>query len=368
MPDKNQARANKHCVNESVFPDSRAAPPMRKPSSRTSGSPFLNTVQCGDCVSILRQMQKQSVDVVITSPPYFQQRDYSGIGIGNEGSVNAYIDSLMECLEELLRVVKPTGSIVYNLGDKYLNSSLLLVPYRFAIAATESFGLTLVNHITWAKINPTPRQYKRRLVSSTEPFFHFVKGDDYYYARDKFMNEPRGKQNPPTERLGEKYRGLIAESSLTTGQKVRALRCLDEVIGEVRRGDIQGFRMKIRGIHAPAFGGQDGGRKIQMQRNGFTIIRLLGEPMKKDFIQSPVETIKGIGHPAVFPMGVVQELVKLLCPAGGVVLDPYVGSGTTLLAAREENCQYIGIDIDSEYCGYAEERLKNVWRKTKISR
>jgi len=125
--------------------------------------------------------------------------------------------------------------------------------------------------------------------------------------------------------------------------------------------------MKIRGIHAPAFGGQDGGRKIQMQRNGFTIIRLLGEPMKKDFIQSPVETIKGIGHPAVFPMGVVQELVKLLCPAGGVVLDPYVGSGTTLLAAREENCQYIGIDIDSEYCGYAEERLKNVWRKTKIS-
>lgn len=74
-------------------------------------------------------MQKQSVDVVITSPPYFQQRDYSGIGIGNEGNVNAYIDSLMECLEELLRVVKPTGSIVYNLGDKYLNSSLLPAAY-----------------------------------------------------------------------------------------------------------------------------------------------------------------------------------------------------------------------------------------------
>lgn len=357
MPYKTEARVKSDCVKDSLFEGGRVASPVRK---RESDNPFIDTIQCGDCVSILKRMPEQSVDVVVTSPPYFQQRDYSGIGIGNECHVDAYIDSLMECLAEVLRVVKPTGSIVYNLGDKYINSSLLLVPYRFAIAATSKFGLTLVNHITWAKVNPTPRQFKRRLVSSTEPFFHFVKDNDsYYYARDRFMNEPRLKQNSPTERLGGKYRALIAESSLAAAQKIHALRCLDEVINEVRKGDIQGFRMKIRGVHAPAFGGQDGGRKIQMQRNGFTIIRLHGEPMKKDFIQSPVETIKGIKHPAIFPLEVVREFIKLLCPAGGVVLDPYVGSGTTLLAARAENCRHIGIDINPEYCEYAGGRLKN---------
>lgn len=356
MPYKTE-RARDDGVKDVLFEGGRVAPLTRMKGE--AGAPFIDTVQCGDCVSILRRMPKQSVDLAITSPPYFQQRDYSGIGIGNECHVDAYIDSLMECMEELLRVVKPTGNIVYNLGDKYLNSCLLLVPYRFAIAATEKLGLTLVNQITWAKVNPTPRQFKRRLVSSTEPFFHFVMNNDHYYARDKFMNEPRIKQNAPSERLGGKYRALIAESSLTTAQKVHALRCLDEAIGEVRKGAIQGFRMKIRGVHAPAFGGQDGGRKIQMQRNGFTVIRLHGEPMKKDFIQSPVETIKGIKHPAIFPLEVIREFIKLLCPAGGVVLDPYVGSGTTLLAAREENCRYIGIDINPEYCEYADRRLKN---------
>ena len=169
MPYKTEAR-----VKDSLFEGGRVASSARQ-REETAGNPFIDTVQCGDCVSILKRMPKHSVDAVVTSPPYFQQRDYSGIGIGNEGHVDAYIDSLLVCLKELLRVVKPTGSIVYNLGDKYINSSLLLVPYRFAIAATETFGLTLVNQITWAKVNPTPRQFKRRLVSSTEPFFHFFK-------------------------------------------------------------------------------------------------------------------------------------------------------------------------------------------------
>jgi len=358
MPYKTKIRARDDGVDGALFDGGRAAAPARK-MAEAERNPFIDTVQCGDCVSILRRMPKHSVDAVITSPPYFQQRDYSGVGVGNECHVDAYIDALLECMQELLRVVKPTGNIVYNLGDKYINSCLLLAPYRFAIAATERLGLTLVNQITWAKVNPTPRQFKRRLVSSTEPFFHFVMNGDHYYARDKFMNEPRAKLNSPSERLGGKYRALIAESSLTTAQKVHALKCLDEVINEVRKGDIQGFRMKIRGVHAPAFGGQDGGRKIQMQRNGFTVIRLHGEPMKKDFIQSPVETIKGIKHPAIFPLEVVREFIKLLCPPGGVVLDPYAGSGTTLLAARAENCRYIGIDINPAYCEYAAARVEH---------
>ena len=65
---------------------------------------------------------------------------------------------------------KNDGSIVFNIGDKYQDSNLLLVPYRFALAATETGLVKLVNEVTWVKRNPTPRQFRRRLVSSTEPF------------------------------------------------------------------------------------------------------------------------------------------------------------------------------------------------------
>ena len=128
------------------------------------------------------------------------------------------------------------------------------------------------------------------------------------------------------------------------------------MIEEVRSGRISGFRMKIRGIHAPAFGGQDGGRKIQMDRKGFTVIRIRGEHMKRDVIECPVETIKGTRHPAVFPEFVVAQLIQLLCPPDGIVLDPFVGSGTTTAVAKKLGRRFIGIDINPEYVEHSRRR------------
>lgn len=322
---------------------------------------LIDTVQCGDSAFLLKQLPDNTIDLVVTSPPYFQQRDYNsvGIGVGHERTVEAYIDSLLEVFSEVVRVVKPSGNIVYNIGDKYLNSSLLLVPYRFAIKATSQHPVRLVNDITWVKKNPTPRQFNRRLVSSTEPFFHFSKGANYYYDRDGFFAQKRkAKQHEPSSRLGEKYRKLIEDSDLLEQSKKKANKALDEVIKEVRKGEIQGFRMKIKGIHAEAFGGQEGGRKSQMERNGFTVIRIHGKGMKKDVMNSTVESIPGNKHTAIFPASIIRELVKLLCPKGGVVLDPYLGSGTTAVAAVKEYRHYIGIDIDPVYCGLAKERIE----------
>lgn len=168
----------------------------------------------------------------------------------------------MEIFRECVRIIKPTGSLIFNIGDKYENSNLLLMPYRFAIAATEQCGVTLVNNVTWVKTNPTPRQFKRRLVSSAEPFFHFVKSQDYHYHLDEFL-KPLDPQKPngnsgTGENVGKKYFTLIDQSNLTAKQKEMARTALQEVIKEVQNGEIQGFRMKIRGIHSEPFGGQDG--------------------------------------------------------------------------------------------------------------
>lgn len=334
----------------------------KKTSKPASGAlALINTIQCGDSAFMLKQMPAESVDLVVTSPPYYQQRDYnqSGMTVGSEGTVEDYIESLMDVFVEALRVVKPTGNIVYNVGDKYVDSSLLLVPFRFAMAATKRTGVRLVNNITWVKTNPTPRQFARRLVSSTEPFFHFAMTDDYYYDRDRFLeSKDKTTHRPPGPNTGSRYRRLIGESPMSRTQKRNANHELNEVIEEMRRGDISGFRMKIKGIHAEAFGGQDGGRKMQMETKGFTIIRMYGRKMKRDVIETAVETIPDVRHTAMFPVTIIRELIKMLCPRNGVVLDPYMGSGTTAVAAKMERRNYIGVDIDPDYCEIAQERVE----------
>jgi site-specific DNA-methyltransferase (adenine-specific) len=322
--------------------------------------PYLNHVLCGDSACLLRELPSDSVDLVITSPPYYKQRDY-GSGIGNEATPQAYLESLLSIFGECVRIIKPTGSLVFNLGDKYEASSLLLMPYRFAIAATERFPVKLVNNVTWVKLNPTPRQFQRRLVSSTEPFFHFVKSDQYQYFPESFLSD--GAADADSDRdhrhVGQRYFSLIAQSALSEEQKAMARTALEAVIQEVQSGLIHGFRMKIRGIHAEPFGGQEGGRKTQLARNGFTIIRIHGNRLKRDVITTPVESTKGNPHPASYPVKIVEEFIRLLTQPKDVVLDPFAGAGTTAIAALKTDRQYICFDINEVYCAYARERIQN---------
>ena len=324
----------------------------------------INSVQCGDAEHTLKLLPDDSIDLVVTSPPYFQQRIYNGMSqsIGQENDPEQYLNALLKTFAQCVRVVKPSGNIVYNLGDKYQSGSLLLLPYRFAIRAINEFRVKLINDITWVKRNPTPRQFDRRLVSSTEPFFHFALGNSYFYDRARFMtHDSRVNRPSPTSKLGSKYRKLITESTeLDYSQKQLAHSELDEVIAEVHAGKIYGFRMKIKGVHAEAFGGQEGGRKGQMTRKGFTIIRMNGEKMKRDVIESTVETLPGNRHTAIFPQSIIRELIRLLSPCNGVVLDPYIGSGTTAVASIVEGRRYIGIDIDPDYCAAARDRISQV--------
>ncbi len=316
-------------------------------------------VICGDSDVELARLEPRTIDLVVTSPPYFQQREYGQEGLGNEETVEEYLEGIVSTFAKVIRVMKPTGNIVYNMGDKIIGGSMQLIPYQFALKVLADFNLRLVNDITWVKSNPTPHQFSRRLVASTEPFFHFALGRDYYYDRKAFLRADRKRRPKPTKKLGAKYRELIDASTLSQTEKEGAHRALDEVIDDVRRGKIHSFRMKIRGIHAPAYGGQEGGRKMRIERYGFTIIRISGETLKRDIIENPVESLPGNDHPAVFPVKVIGELVRLLCPEGGMVLDPYLGSGSTMVAALRERRSCIGIDISREYCIDAQERVRH---------
>lgn len=325
---------------------------------------ILNKIYCGDCLEIMKTFSNDCIDLIITSPPYFQQRDYGGIGIGNEKTVEQYIENLIGVFHECVRVIKDTGSIVFNIGDKYIDGNLLLVPYRFAIEAKKEKSVKLINEITWIKVNPVPRQDPKKLVSSKEPFFLFVKSNNYYFNKDTFLEYKdkyfNGWKKTAGNDVGKKYFELIGKSDLLNQEKTLAKQELMEVIREVKEGKIESFRMKIRGLHALPYGGQEGGRLTQIKKKGFTIIKISGNSIKKDTIESIVETIKGNIHPAVYPEFIIQELIKLLTKENDIVLDPFLGSGTTAAVAKRLKRNYVGIEIFDKYIQYAERRLKKI--------
>ena len=194
-------------------------------------------------------------------------------------------------------------------------------------------------------------------MSATEPFFHFVKNKHYYYDLESFCARAEPLKPNPESKVGQKYYEIIANSELTEQQKQLARTALSEAICEVRNGQIAGFRMKIKGIHAEAFGGQSGGRKTQMENNGFTIIKMKGNKLARDVIESPVASIKGNKHPAVYPVEIIEKCVNLLSPVNGIVLDTFMGSGSTAIACNKLNRKYIGFEINPEYCEDAEKRV-----------
>ncbi|OBQ04071.1 site-specific DNA-methyltransferase [Anabaena sp. AL09] len=327
-------------------------------------SDIKNKIILGDNLSVLKQIENDTFDLIITSPPYFQQRNYGNgdLGIGNETTESEYLKNILTVFWECVRVLKKTGVIVFNLGDKYIDGGLSLIPYKFAIQAIQNQNIFLINQITWSKLNPTPRQDKRKLIQATEPFFIFAKSKDYYFNLDNYLQHldsfNKSVKSKPSDKLGKKYVELIKNSDLSEEQKNNAIKALNQAILAVHNGEIEGFRMKIHGIHKLAYGGQDGGRNNQIKNNGFTIIRILGNTIKKDIIESPVEITKNNHHPAVYPLYIIQELIKLLTQEDDFVLDPFCGSGTTCIAARNLNRNYLGIEINPDYVNLANNRIE----------
>lgn len=327
---------------------------------------MMNEIICGNAADELSKLESNSIDLIITSPPYFGQRKYmedEELEIGKEENVHQYISKLLDVFIECRRVCKDTGNIVFNIGDKYLKGSLQLIPYRFAYKVIRLCDVKLINEITWVKSNPTPRQYNRRLVPATEPFFHFVKSDKYYYNRKEFSASLEPIKPNKSPKKGMRYDKMISDSDLVLKEKFNAKMDLRRTLSELREGKISDFRMKIRGMHKKAFGGQSGGRNSQIEKQGYTVIKMYGNKIKRDIIVSPVARAKNIDHPAIFPLQIIKELVLLLSKVDNVILDPFCGSGQVCFIAKSLDRRYLGIDLNPEYCRMAQKRLNNLPEK-----
>ena len=301
----------------------------------------INKVYLGDSLETIKTFPDACVNCVVTSPPYYQLRDYGEEGqIGMEDTPKEYIDRLVSLFREIRRVLKDDGTLWVNLGDSYSGNNsvvstgragfgngrekvftkggglpkknLIGIPWRFAFAMQED-GWILRQDIIWAKGNALPESVKDRCTKSHEYIFLFSKKEDYYFDQESIMED-----------------------------------CVDEnyikrTSREIERATTQGYAMA--GKHRDNIG-------------GFTKEGDYTKRNKRDVWCVNVKPNKE-AHFATYPEELIVPCILAGCPEGGVVLDPFMGSGTTGIVARKLNRNFLGCELNPDYQKMAERRIFN---------
>lgn len=323
----------------------------------------------GEAKDVLSSFPANSVDMAITSPPYYMKREYLGGGIGLEDAYSEYIENLVAICTEVYRVLKPTGSFWLNLGDSYQKKNLLMIPQRVAIRLTDEVGFTLRNQVIWNKLKGAPDNAKDKLRSLWEPVFFFTKKPNgYYYDIDAVREKPRtaksvkhGAVVSATGVSGVKYRRKIELSTeLSDEEKKNANAALDNMLHLIEIGEVPDFRMVIRGSNRTTHGNSEklSGRAKELAEKGFYFLKYSNKGAKISDVWDiiPEDTQGRKYHYAPYPEDLVKNPIALTCPLGGIVLDPFVGTGTTCKVARDMGRKSVGIDLAEEYLEIAEKR------------
>jgi len=293
----------------------------------------------GDALEQLRTLPSESVHTCVTSPPYYNLRDYGIAGqIGNETSVEEYLQKLVRVFREVRRVLREDGTLWVNMGDSYATRSgkqpptntrnsyghtekrtpqgykykdLIGVPWQLAFALRED-GWYLRQDIVWYKTNAMPESVKDRCTKSHEYIFLLSKSERYYFNAAAIREPVTSiKGNARTFRGGGTYVGGQSYSNSACVERKSHGNCENQA----------GYRNK---------------RDVW-----------------------PVSTTGFRGaHFAVFPEKLIEPCVVAGCPESGIVLDPFMGSGTTGVVAKRLGREFIGIDLNSEYVEISANRIK----------
>ena len=297
-----------------------------------------NIIHVGDNIFHLTNIPDNSVDMCVTSPPYYNLRDYKNSGqIGAENTVKDFVENLCKVFDEIHRILKPTGSCWVNIGDTYDKKRLLQVPSRFEIAMCDR-GWHLRNEIIWSKPNPQPISSKDRFWGNHEKFFWFVKDvKKYYFNRDAIL--------VPQAEIS--IRRMFSKNNIDKRKDFNA-------------SDKEGFGISSsnQDKHYARMREEMG---IDKEFNYEELIKSGKCPTRPEFDtwNVPSVTYKG-AHFAVYPPELIEKPILSCCPEQGIVIDPFMGSGTTGEVAKLNNRRYIGLELNPEYAILANERISKV--------
>jgi DNA modification methylase len=344
-----------------------------------------NRILVGDIRERLVEIPKQSVDCVITSPPYFQLRDYGVKGqLGLEPSVEGWVDELRLALGGLVRVLKPAGSLWLNLGDTYSRHArygappkgLLLAPERLLLALADD-GWIVRNKVIWAKTNPMPHAVADRLSNAYDDVYFLVRSAHYFFDLDairiahrSWTSERRGRPWPPA--------GVGAPSWGTKEAGNRGLSALKErgVVGHLlgkNPGDVwQMPGANFPGAHFATF------PPVLVERPLLAtcpelICEACGTPYRRtsrilNQEERGPRRRQDRGHRVLRydrRYSIVRQRGQLRpgcsCEApskSGIVLDPFFGAGTVGVVAEQHRRNWLGIELNPDYAAIAEERIR----------
>jgi DNA modification methylase len=324
-----------------------------------------NRIITGDALTHLQNLPSESVDCVVTSPPYFRLRNYGHDGqLGLEGHVEEWVHGLRNLLNEISRVLVPTGTVWLNLGDSYstharegaARKSLLMAPERLALALSED-GWVIRNKIIWAKTNTIPTSVTDRLATKHEVVYLLARSTKYNFDLDS-LREPHASP-PPKPRAPKSSTGrpdwLGPNSDGDEGlAKLHAAGLQGHPLGK-NPGDVWQLPVsRYRGAHFATFPIQLAERMV-----------LAGTPERRCAAcrTAYARPVRRLG--AIATRLALQATCDCDAPSEpGLVLDPFMGSGTTAITAERLGRDWLGIELNPDYVALAEKRIRDEREKS----
>lgn len=315
-----------------------------------------NEILVGDVRTLLSDLSTASIDCIITSPPYFGLRNYGHPAqIGLEPDVTAWVDEIRQVCRQLARVLTPTGACWLNLGDGYSAAiregtspkSLLLAPQRLSLALVED-GWLIRNQVIWHKPNGMPHSVRDRLTNRYEVMLLLVRQRDYYFDLDAIRMPAESPASKTRDKLGLAYPPLSAvpRGAVSTNHGLRTVHVhpLGKNPGDVWPLATAGFR----GSHFATFPTSLIHRPLLA-----TCPAKICVGCRKPWKRAPVDRSRS-------PASMGDLAPGCDCRAGtrpGVVLDPFMGTGTVAVVAEQHERSWIGIELNPEFARLAQERI-----------
>jgi DNA modification methylase len=358
----------------------------------------------GDCRDVLAEMPEQSINCIVTSPPYFGLRDYGhGDQIGLEPTPAEFVEALVGVMRLARRVLRDDGTLWLNLGDSYARApakggsgpggkneqrwgygeaqgrkfrpgsgradgvvdargqrnrngvgpvpglkdkDLIGIPWRVAFAL-QADGWYLRQDIIWHKPNPMPESVRDRCTKAHEYVFLLSKNERYYFDADAIAEPSVTSERPQLKRA----LALAAEHGLTDAHIAAIRSCGVSDVGKAQVTQ-SGYGKNLPEVQALA----DEAKAVLKGYYREFLTADNGMRNKRDVWTIPTKGFKG-AHFATFPEALVEPCILAGCPVGGTVLDPFGGSGTVGVVARRHGRNATLIELNPEYYDIASERL-----------
>lgn len=352
-----------------------------------------NYIRNMDCLSGMKKIPDNSIDCCVTSPPYYGLRDYgNNEQLGLEKTPEEYIQKLTEIFEEVRRALKKEGTLWLNLGDSYAGSGkgavthpknnaywkqgtnigishasgkkqlihnyttniykpkdLIGIPWMVAFSLRNA-GWYLRQDIIWSKKNPMPESVKDRCTKSHEYIFLLSKSKKYYYDNEAIKTPIKDATVRRIIQDIENQKGSDRIPGKTNGNIKAVLPKRNPRPSDNRKGN-QGVGGIPIGLNGTSFKNHSN----FLKENGELVHT--SKANKKSVWEVAVKGYKE-SHFATFPEKLIVDCIKAGCPEGGIVLDPFMGSGTTAVVARKLYRNFIGFELNPAYIEISERRLK----------